>query len=93
MQLAVVEFARNVVGLRAGSSEFEADIEHPVITALTFRKTLLDEPKRKRWAVILACYKKVRKLIRLIKQSKLRKDIVIVMNLTLLIGNFWHNMG
>ncbi|HHY06680.1 MAG TPA: CTP synthase [Clostridia bacterium] len=48
MQLAVVEFARNVVGLRAGSSEFEADIEHPVITALTFREDFTGRAKTKK---------------------------------------------
>ena len=31
LQCAVIEFARNVCGLEAGSSEFEPDIEHPVI--------------------------------------------------------------
>ncbi|MCD6379731.1 CTP synthase [bacterium] len=31
LQCAVIEFARNVCGLDAGSSEFNPDIEHPVI--------------------------------------------------------------
>jgi len=31
LQCAVIEFARNVCGLEAGSSEFEPDVEHPVI--------------------------------------------------------------
>jgi len=31
LQCAVIEFARNVCGLTAGSSEFEPDVEHPVI--------------------------------------------------------------
>lgn len=35
MQTAVVEFARNVVGLeKANSTEFEADCEHPVISLM-----------------------------------------------------------
>ncbi|MGI6145487.1 MAG: CTP synthase [Clostridia bacterium] len=32
MQLAVVEYAQNVIGLQAGSTEFEADVAEPVIT-------------------------------------------------------------
>ncbi len=36
MQLAVVEFSRNVAGLRgAGSSEFDEKVEHPVIALMT----------------------------------------------------------
>jgi len=31
LQCAVIEFARNVCGLDAGSSEFDPDIQHPVI--------------------------------------------------------------
>jgi CTP synthase len=31
LQCAVIDFARNVCGLAAGSSEFEPDVEHPVI--------------------------------------------------------------
>ena len=31
LQCAVIEFARNVCGLDAGSSEFDRDVEHPVI--------------------------------------------------------------
>ena len=31
LQMAVIEFARNVCGLSAGSSEFDPDVEHPVI--------------------------------------------------------------
>ncbi|HER43605.1 MAG TPA: CTP synthase [Candidatus Eisenbacteria bacterium] len=31
MQMAVIEFARNVCGLEAGSSEFDHDVPHPVI--------------------------------------------------------------
>ena len=31
LQMAVVEFARNVCGLDANSSEFDRDVEHPVI--------------------------------------------------------------
>jgi CTP synthase len=31
LQCAVIEFARNVCGLDAGSSEFDPDVEHPVI--------------------------------------------------------------
>ena len=36
MQLAVVEFARHVVGLKgANSSEFDSDVEHPVVGLVT----------------------------------------------------------
>ena len=31
LQMAVIEFARNVCGLDAGSSEFDSDVPHPVI--------------------------------------------------------------
>jgi CTP synthase len=31
LQMAVIEFARNVCGLEAGSSEFDLDVPHPVI--------------------------------------------------------------
>jgi CTP synthase len=31
LQMAVIEFARNVCGLEAGSSEFDHDVPHPVI--------------------------------------------------------------
>lgn len=34
MQLAVVEFARNVAGLEAGSSEYDVDVPHPVVDLL-----------------------------------------------------------
>ncbi len=42
MQLAVVEFARNVVGLDAGSSEFHPDIPHPVISLLPGQESIAD---------------------------------------------------
>ncbi|HHZ16141.1 MAG TPA: CTP synthase [Peptococcaceae bacterium] len=38
MQLAVVEFARNVAKLEAGSAEFQPDIPHPVISLLPEQK-------------------------------------------------------
>lgn len=40
MQLAVVEFARNVVGLDANSSEFNLDVPHPVIDLLPEQKDI-----------------------------------------------------
>lgn len=40
MQLAVVEFARNVAGLDAGSSEYQPDIPHPVISMLPEQKSV-----------------------------------------------------
>lgn len=40
MQLAVVEFARNVVGLEAGSSEYDAGITHPVVDLLPEQKNV-----------------------------------------------------
>jgi len=40
MQLAVVEFARNVVGLDANSSEFNIDVPHPVIDLLPEQKNI-----------------------------------------------------
>jgi CTP synthase len=42
MQLAVVEFARNVVGLEAGSTEFQAEVPHPVISLLPEQKEISD---------------------------------------------------
>ena len=35
MQLAVIEFARNVLGLSANSTEFDRKIEHPIIGLIT----------------------------------------------------------
>jgi CTP synthase len=44
MQVAVAEFARNVVGLdRANSSEFDHDTPHPVICLLDEQKTITDK--------------------------------------------------
>ena len=44
MQCAVVEFARNVVGLeRANSTEFDKDTPHPVICLLDEQKTITDK--------------------------------------------------
>lgn len=40
MQLAVVEFARNVVGLEANSSEFNQNVPHPVIDLLPEQKNI-----------------------------------------------------
>lgn len=40
MQLAVVEFARNVVGLDANSSEFDPETPHPVIDLLPEQKNV-----------------------------------------------------
>jgi CTP synthase len=48
MQLAVVEFAQNVVGLVAGSSEFEPDVAHPVITSLAVGEDLAERSKNKK---------------------------------------------
>ncbi len=42
MQLAVVEFARNIVGLAANSSEFNIDIPAPVIDLLPEQKNISD---------------------------------------------------
>ncbi len=42
MQLAVVEFARNIAGLAANSSEFDPDIPHPVIDLLPEQKNVVD---------------------------------------------------
>lgn len=42
MQLAVVEFARNVAGLDANSSEFNLDTPHPVIDLLPEQKNITD---------------------------------------------------
>jgi len=44
MQLALVEFARNVCGLeRANSSEFDAGTAHPVIDLLPEQQTIVDK--------------------------------------------------
>ena len=44
MQCAVIEFARNVVGLAgAHSSEFDKDTQHPVICLLDEQKTITDK--------------------------------------------------
>ena len=44
MQCAVIEFARNVVGLSgANSTEFAADTEHPVICLLEEQKSITDK--------------------------------------------------
>src|SRR5690606_30023979 len=41
LQLAVIEFARNVVGLEgAGSTEFDRNVEHPVIALITEWRTV-----------------------------------------------------
>jgi CTP synthase len=46
MQLAVVEFARNVCGLKgAHSTEFSANCKYPVIDVMSEQKALLDEKK------------------------------------------------
>jgi len=46
MQLAVIEFARNVCGLKkANSTEFSADCKTPVIDVMPDQKTLLHEKK------------------------------------------------
>lgn len=42
MQLAVVEFARSIVRLDAGSSEFNPDIPHPVISLLPEQECIAD---------------------------------------------------
>ena len=42
MQLAVVEFARNVAGLESNSSEFDPDVPHPVIDLLPEQKNVTD---------------------------------------------------
>ena len=44
MQCAVIEFARNVVGLEgANSTEFNKDTPHPVICLLDEQKTITDK--------------------------------------------------
>jgi CTP synthase len=44
MQCAVIEFARNVLGLEnANSTEFVADVEHPVICMLNEQKQISDK--------------------------------------------------
>ena len=44
MQTAVIEFARNVVGLEnANSSEFEKDSKHPVICLLDEQRNVTDK--------------------------------------------------
>ena len=46
MQLAVIEFARNICGLQdATSSEFEQDAKHPVIDVMAEQKLLLKEKR------------------------------------------------
>ena len=46
MQLAVVEFARNVCGLKkANSTEFSPDCQYPLIDVMPEQKTLLKEKK------------------------------------------------
>jgi len=46
MQLAVVEFARNVCGLKgAHSTEFSANCKYPVVDVMPEQKALLDEKK------------------------------------------------
>lgn len=44
MQCAVIEFARNVLGLKdANSTEFVADVEHPVICLLNDQRKIIDK--------------------------------------------------
>lgn len=44
MQIAVIEFARNVAGLeKANSTEFDADTPHPVIDIMEDQKTISDK--------------------------------------------------
>ncbi|MGH2569906.1 MAG: glutamine amidotransferase-related protein, partial [bacterium] len=44
MQVAAIEIARNVVGLHgAGSSEFDQDVEHPVIDLLPEQKRIVEK--------------------------------------------------
>lgn len=43
MQLAVVEFARNVCGLRANSTEIDPEVEHKVIDILESQKGVTDK--------------------------------------------------
>jgi CTP synthase len=44
MQVAVAEFARNVIGLeKANSSEFDQETAHPVICLLDEQKTITDK--------------------------------------------------
>lgn len=42
MQLAVVEFARNVLGYKANSTEFNPQVPHPVIDLLPEQKNITD---------------------------------------------------
>ncbi len=43
LQLAVVEYARNVCGLRAGTTEINPEIEHPVIDLMPEQKHITDK--------------------------------------------------
>ncbi|MCS7134580.1 MAG: CTP synthase [Candidatus Pacearchaeota archaeon] len=43
LQLAVVEFARNVCGLEADSTEIDPNTKHPVIDLLPYQKELLEK--------------------------------------------------
>jgi CTP synthase len=45
MQLAVIEYARNVCGLKANSTEFEPKCEAPVIDVMSEQKAVLSEHK------------------------------------------------
>ncbi|MCD5383362.1 CTP synthase (glutamine hydrolyzing) [candidate division WOR-3 bacterium] len=45
MQLAVVEFARNVLGLNADSTEFDPETEAPVVDILPYQRKLLKEDR------------------------------------------------
>ncbi|RMG18341.1 MAG: CTP synthase [Deltaproteobacteria bacterium] len=43
LQMAVIEFGRNVVGLEgAGSAEFDEDVEHPVVSLMEEQKKVKD---------------------------------------------------
>ena len=57
MQLAVIEFARNVCGLKkANSTEFSADCKTPVIDVMPDQKTLLHEKKIRRYDEIRSIF-------------------------------------
>lgn len=58
MQLAVVELARNKAGLKANSSEFEPDVENPVIDLLPEQKDVVDMGGTMRLGAYPCCVKK-----------------------------------
>ena len=79
--MAVVEFARNVLGLKtAHSTEINSKTKHPVIDLMQEQKVLLNKGGTMRLGSYKCDVLKILKLIEHINNNKLKKDIDIDMN-------------